>query len=310
MAAALRDSQDTVQALLDATTETALLVDLEGRITALNETACQRLKLLSPVDVGSEPRDLIGRCVFDLFPPGLREQRKARNDEVVASGEPGRFEDERDGRWMDNRIYPIKDGRGGVTRLAVYSYDITDRKSTERELARALRAEQERARHDALTGVLNHGAIVEELQTLLTMPHPGRNHVIAVIDVDGLKAINDTYGHRVGDAVLVAVAESLKEHDAVVGRYGGDEFVAILPGAGREKGESYLEAATAALRAAQVRDEQTLAAIQVQASIGISVYPTEGAAVHALIELADTRMYAAKRQRPYARGRVAPLRAA
>jgi PAS domain S-box-containing protein len=205
-AAALRDSQDTVQALLDATTETALLIDTQGRIITLNEVAYQRLKGLASFEVGPQPEDLIGRCVFDFFPEDLRATRKARNDEVIASARPARFEDERNGRWMDNSIYPITDPQGRVLRLAVYSYDITDRKNTERELARALQAERERARRDALTGVLNHGAIVEELQGLLEVPAKDRTHVVAVVDVDGLKSVNDTHGHRVGDAVLVAVA--------------------------------------------------------------------------------------------------------
>ena len=52
-----------------------------------------------------------------------------------------------------------------------------------------------------------------------------------MIDVDGLKAVNDTYGHQVGDAVLVAIAGALSRDNAIVGRYGGDEFVVVLPNA-------------------------------------------------------------------------------
>jgi PAS domain S-box-containing protein len=141
MSAALKDSQETVRALLDATTETALLIDTEGKILALNEVAFERLRRLSPVPAGSDRDELIGRNVFDLFPPGIAEQRKARNDTVISSGVPARFEDERAGRWMDNTIYPIFGSNGTVTKLAVFSYDITDRKWSEVALQRALREE-------------------------------------------------------------------------------------------------------------------------------------------------------------------------
>ncbi|MCH6554943.1 MAG: hypothetical protein IH793_12410, partial [Acidobacteria bacterium] len=86
VAAQLALSQETVRALLDATTETALLVDLDGGILALNEVAFERLRRLSRRPVGENRTDLVGRNVFDLFPPGLSEQRKARNDAVVESG--------------------------------------------------------------------------------------------------------------------------------------------------------------------------------------------------------------------------------
>ena len=72
-AEALRESEETVRALLDATTETALLVDTEGNILALNAVAYERLKRLSPKPVGGGSHELLGQNVFDLFPPGLAE---------------------------------------------------------------------------------------------------------------------------------------------------------------------------------------------------------------------------------------------
>ena len=304
-AAALRDSQDTVQALLDATTETALLIDLDGRIITLNEIACDRLCSLSPIEVGNQRDDLIGLCVFDLFPLELRALRKTRNDEVIASARPARFEDERNGLWMDNTIYPVKDPAGHVVRLAIFSYDITGRKKMEEELERALRAERERATRDALTGVLNHGAIVHELRSFLETPAMDRTYVVIVVDVDGLKAINDTHGHQAGDAVLAAVADCLRADNAVVGRYGGDEFVVILPEVGRAGGEAYVSSVSEKLGETQIEVDEGGQPIKVQASMGISVYPEEAISLRPLIELADTRMYAAKRRRPYIQPRQA-----
>jgi diguanylate cyclase (GGDEF)-like protein len=255
--------------------------------------------------VGDTCDDLIGRCVFDLFPSELRTLRKLRNDEVIASGKAARFEDEREGQWMDNSIYPIKDADGRVVRLAIFSYDITARKRTEQELERALRAERERSTHDALTGVLNHGGIVSELQSILEATATDRTHVIAVVDVDGLKAINDAHGHPIGDAVLVAVAECLKLEPAVVGRYGGDEFVVIIPDAQRTHGHEYVSAVSARFNETLIEIGSDCAPIAVRASIGISVYPEEAITLRPLIELADARMYGAKRQRPFIRPRIA-----
>ena len=300
-AEALHESQETVRALLDATTETALLVDLDGGILALNEVAFERLRRLSRRPVGENRAELVGRNVFDLFPPGLSEQRKARNDAVIESGVPARFEDERSGRWMDNTIYPIFDANGTVAKLAVFSYDITDRKASELALHRALREEQERARLDPLTGALNHRAIVEELQKLVQRAEGAAPFAVLIVDLDGLKIVNDTYGHPMGDAAMVAVSDALFRDRATVGRYGGDEFVVALPGANQSRAEQYKADVIAALNASEVIDESSGERIPVMASIGIAVHPDDAQAVSTLIERADDKMYDQKRQRPVIR---------
>ena len=292
---ALRESQDTVRALLDATTETALLVDTEGNILALNEVAYERLKRLSPKPVGDRQEDLLGQNVFDLFPPGLAEERKARNDAVVKSGLTTRFEDERAGRWMDNTIYPICDEDDDVTKLAVFSYDITDRKWAEVALQRVLREGQERARRDLLTGTLNHRAIVEELQKLIEVGDRAATLAVMFVDVDGLKTINDTHGHPIGDAALVATAETLSRGRAVIGRYGGDEFIAVLPGADRKRAERYRQGVEESLEALGVVDEANGWTIPMCVSIGIAIYPDDAGAVSTLIEFAEGDMGAQKR---------------
>jgi diguanylate cyclase (GGDEF)-like protein len=297
-AEALRQSETTIQALLDATMETALLIDTEGHILVLNEIAFERLKRLSPRLIDDRIDDLLGRDVFDLFPEVLAARRKARNDAVIHSGLPARFEDERNGKWMDNTIYPIFDSSGKVTKLAVFSYDITDKKAAEVALQRSLRDEQERAKRDPLTHALNHGAIVEELQKLVERGASATPHAVLMLDVDGLKAVNDTYGHRVGDAMLVAVADVLLRHDATVGRYGSDEFLAVLPGAGHDRGEQFSRDVEAALAATEVMtDVMTGTVITIGVSAGFAIYPDEARAVTKLIDLADSRMRAVKRER-------------
>jgi PAS domain S-box-containing protein len=126
---ALRKSEETTRALLNAPTESALLIDRRGTILALNETAQQRL--------GRNMENIVGVSAYDLLPPDLARERKARIDEVFRSGNPVRFEDEREGRYLDNRIYPVFDARGRAEQIAVFSSDITDRKQAEEALRRS-----------------------------------------------------------------------------------------------------------------------------------------------------------------------------
>jgi diguanylate cyclase (GGDEF)-like protein len=172
--------------------------------------------------------------------------------------------------------------------------DVTERKQMEEAL-------HEQARRDPLTGVLNHGAIVDELRSLISSGGDGNSHTVAMVDVDGLKATNDTYGHQIGDAVLVAAAGALSRDGALVGRYGGDEFVVILPGANRQKAERYQAAVVETLASAGLTDPEMKTTVPVAVSIGLATYPTEAARVEEMIRLADSEMYAAKRQRPFGR---------
>jgi len=128
---ALRRSEETARALLNAPTDPALLLDLDGTIVALNEAATERL--------GGSASELVGACVFDLFPPDIAEHRRNQCAQVVRSGQPVRFEDEREARRFDHSVYPVFDAEGKVTQLAVLARDITERKRAEQQAARAER---------------------------------------------------------------------------------------------------------------------------------------------------------------------------
>jgi diguanylate cyclase (GGDEF)-like protein len=164
-----------------------------------------------------------------------------------------------------------------------------------RQLEHALTVSREAARRDALTGALNHGAIVDELRTVIAS---GATRVaVAMIDVDGMKTANDTYGHQAGDLVLKRVTHAARRNGAVVGRYGGDEFLALLPGADASAADAYRRAVEADLRDAHVVDPGSGARVRVIASVGVAVFPDDGADLMALIEKADEAMYEAKQQR-------------
>ncbi|MDY7010587.1 MAG: PAS domain S-box protein [Planctomycetota bacterium] len=120
---ALRDSEETARALLNATLDLVLLIKPDGTILAVNEIAAKRF--------GKPVSELIGENVRDVHQPDIAEQRLAQSDKVVRTGKPLRFEDEHDGRWLNHSICPVFDLEGKVVRLAIFVSDITDRKKAE-----------------------------------------------------------------------------------------------------------------------------------------------------------------------------------
>ena len=126
---ALRESEETARALLNAPTESALLLDTSGAILALNRPAADAFA--KNVD------ELVGLCAFDQFSSDIAERRKAHHDKVVRSGKAVRYEDEREGRWWDTNVYPIIDAQGKVGRVAIFSRDVTEQKRAQEDLKHA-----------------------------------------------------------------------------------------------------------------------------------------------------------------------------
>jgi PAS domain S-box-containing protein len=131
---ALRESETTARALLNAPADLVALVNVDGLILDINEAMAKRL--------GKPVGELIGTCGWDWLPPDVVEHRKPYVEAVLRSGEPVHWEDESQGRWFDNRIYPMYGADGNVTRVALIARDITDRKQMEQ----ALRESEERWR--------------------------------------------------------------------------------------------------------------------------------------------------------------------
>jgi len=123
MVLALRQSEQTARTLLNSPTDVAALVDTHGRILDVSDTLAARF--------GRSRDDMLGLRLQDLLPPDVAASRAERTDEVIRSGLPLRFEDERDGRWYDNVLNPILDAEGQVVQLAVTARDITERKHAE-----------------------------------------------------------------------------------------------------------------------------------------------------------------------------------
>jgi diguanylate cyclase (GGDEF)-like protein len=173
-----------------------------------------------------------------------------------------------------------------------------ERDTEEKARRQAEEALREQARRDPLTGILNHGAIVAELSRLVDSGDQTSQFAVAMVDVNGLKAINDKYGHQMGDAVLKAVARALSSEGILVGRYGGDEFVSILPGANRRKAERYRREVVRVMAGTDLTDPESGVKVTAMASIGLAFFPQDAHTLVDLVEMSDTAMYAEKRRRP------------
>ncbi|MCH7717855.1 MAG: PAS domain S-box protein, partial [Chloroflexi bacterium] len=289
---ALRESESQFRTLAE-TISVAVLIFQGAKMRYVN-SAAEELS-------GYTREELLTMNFWDTVHPEFQEQSKERGlarqrgERVAAEREVKIVTKAGQKRWVEFHLSETM-FEGEPATLAA-AFDITERKQMGEALERALRAERERARRDPLTGVLNHAAIVQELRDLIAQSGDAVSHTVAMVDVDGLKALNDTYGHQLGDAALINVAKAMSRDGALVGRYGGDEFVAILPDTDRPAAERYRQGVIDALAASALRDKETGNTVPVVASIGLAVYPEGAHAIADLISLADSAMYAVKRQR-------------
>lgn len=282
----LREREQQVHAVLNSALDAVICISAGGAITDWNPQA--------EAIFGWSRAEVIGRQVSETIIPA--EQRDAHLKGMK------RFLDGGESPILNTRIeitalhrdghqFPVELAvsltRGtGSTTFSAFARDITERKNAEQAL-------RDKSTHDALTGVLNHGAIVDALHEISN--DDSSSHSIAMVDVDGLKATNDTYGHQVGDAVLKAVAAGLTTEEAIVGRYGGDEFVVLLRGADRDAAEKYRAEVLGAFSRATVNGSGEGSRIPIFVSIGLASYPDEADTIAGWLGLADNAMYTARK---------------
>ncbi len=163
------------------------------------------------------------------------------------------------------------------------------------ELERAKDAILHEATHDALTGVLNRRAILNRLDKICLSAGPGGDFpCIAMMDIDHFKKINDRYGHQTGDDVLIGFARIVQAHlgeQDLFGRYGGEEFLAIVRSPGPEPMRSLLEGVKEAVAGGPI--ETRSGDVPVTVSIGMAG-PVPGKTVDELLAAADRALYKAK----------------
>jgi diguanylate cyclase (GGDEF)-like protein/PAS domain S-box-containing protein len=217
-------------------------------------------------------------------------------------GEPQRFE----------RIIPLPDGslrhslasyypdfsEGALHGFSVHVADITDIKQRQLSLELACANAESRAAHDFLTGLPNRFTLLRSIDAAIEQAAAQATFAaIVIMDLDNFKTINDSYGHLFGDAVLQAIAErmqlELRNQQSVV-RYGGDEFVFIVPNVTSQVGVAQMiQRFTAAVCQPMIINGIHLSA---SLSCGVALYPIDGTTSPLLLENADAALYRAKKQ--------------
>lgn len=232
-----RDAE-LLAAIAEALPVPVFLLDADGRYLAI----------LGAADLAEhhDPAPLIGRRMHDVFPAPIADRFIEEIRNTIADGRtrtieyhiPGSALDEYpdargpDGdQWYEARVCPARDLGFQTPVVITIASNITERVKARRMLERL-------ANTDALTGLLNRRAFIERAEALLA-EHRKESAPLSLVllDIDHFKQINDTHGHAAGDAVLAGIgrflAAQLRTSD-VLARLGGEEFVALMPGADAE----------------------------------------------------------------------------
>jgi len=194
-----------------------------------------------------------------------------------------------DGRMVTQLSYPVRDPQNrAVGRLWVYE-DITHERQTAEQLIYL-------AERDSLTGLYNRHRFQQELGKVLSELERGGSHgALLFFDLDEFKYVNDTFGHRAGDAMLIRVASEvngLVRRNEIFSRIGGDEFAVLMPGASEEDAECLAERIIRGVSQIPLRFESQN--LRLTTSLGVALYPQHAQDAEELVARADAAMYQAK----------------
>jgi len=303
---ALRESEKKYESLIDG----VVSVTMDGRFLECNEN--YRMML------GYRYDELFHLTYLDITPEKWHSYESSIvENEILKRGHSGIYEKEyirKDGTIFPVELHTvlIRDEQGEAVGISAIVRDITERRQAEDALQKAneqLRAKMEKieqlkeelreqAIHDPLTGLYNRRYLNEALMRELARAGRENNPLSVIIsDIDHFKMINDTYGHLVGDKFLVEIARLMKKYargSDIVCRYGGEEFLLVLPGTTLD---------SAAKRAEEIRQKCAEIILQhegkdlkVTMSFGVAIYPDHGKEAEEIIVKADKALYRAKAQ--------------
>ena len=272
--------------VFDNSTEALIITDASNRIISVNRAFTRITGYAADEVIGKTPSVLQSGCHDNRFYRDMWDSLLTEN----------RWEGEVRDRRKNGEVHPswlaisvVRDASGRIVNFVAAITDITRRKEAE-ERAQFL------ARHDPLTRLPNLALLRERFDRVATHArHTGRQLALLFLDLDHFKRVNDSLGHPVGDALLVAVAERLRDmlYDSdMISRQGGDEFVILLEHLGR------CDEATVVARKIEACLDAPIEigghVLSTSFSIGVAVFPGDGEDFDTLMQKADTAMYHAK----------------
>ncbi len=281
----LLESESRYRDLVETSHDLIWTTDSLGRFTYLNNG--------SQDIFGLPPKDLIGRCFFDYE---ARPSHISNRRFLSALRRHGEVKDylthliSADGtdRWVGINARVSYDDEGRVCGMRGTARNVT-------EQHRAALQIEHLATHDSLTGLPNRVSLQTTLEAALAA---GEKGAVLQLDIDHFKFVNDNFGHRAGDELLIAIGGILrdlaKSRNAHVYRLGGDEFALHLPDALRRDAQKTAEAVIDALRHFKPQVPGSAHLPSMTASIGLATYPFHGNDVTGLLANVDIAMYKAK----------------
>ncbi len=272
--------------VFDNVSEAVVIMDLDGRVVDVNRTFGAL--------TGYARGEMLGENV-DLLRGG-RQDRGPYLEMLRSLRRRSSWQGEMIGRRQDGSEYPcwlsvstVADEKGAAARYVAIFRDISASKQTAEQLFHM-------AHFDNLTGLVNRQAFLDRLNgALLHAERFSERLALLFVDLDGFKLINDNLGHRIGDRLLAELAGRIKDcvrESDTVARIGGDEFTVILPML-----KSSEDAALVAQKIIQHIAEPASHhghELLITASVGIAIFPGDGADAEGLLQNADTAMYLAK----------------
>lgn len=279
----IRDRDKLLSSILDHSPDLIFVKDKEQHYQLVNTRFAEMFN--------QTPDQVIGQQDQAVLSKDIKRLAYRSDTQLLDNGRPNSYEmdmqtSKGDLTFLVNK-FPIYSDEGGIDAIGGIATDITELKNAERRLQRL-------AHYDSLTGLPNRTFFKQQLKAAI---EDEQSHITAVmfIDLDHFKNINDTYGHSVGDQLLLQVADRLRScvsPEDTVSRLGGDEFTVIIRGL-----KDNLQTETIAHRiVVALRKPYDLGSIRcyTSASIGISIAGKDGNDVDTLTRHADLAMYQAK----------------
>lgn len=282
----LKRSEEKYRIIAENTSDIISIINLDGEFLYLSPSHKRVWEHTVPDEEIHNLFEWIVEDDRDIFAYAIQHAFSTRKEYMVEC----RINTQRnDVIWTESKINPIMDEEGNVTKLLLVTRDVTDRKQSEETIHHL-------AYHDALTDLPNRRMYVQQLtKEMMQAKRFQSNLAVLFLDLDRFKDVNDSFGHDVGDMLLIEAAKRLQaclKPGDVVARLGGDEFT-IMQNQLQDRSEA-TALAEQIMYQLQRPFELDGHIFNVSCSIGIALYPQDGDNPEDLLKRADTALYTVK----------------